>query len=120
MTSVAILPKSGPMGERSYDAVAGERRSEGRTVGEALDALTAQLPEEEAGTLIVVQHGRPDAFFTESQQRRLGQLMQNWRSARESGNALPADEQSELEALVEGEVTASAKRAAALAGALGG
>lgn len=57
MTTVAIFPIPHHQGEVSYQAVAGAQQSEGRTAGEALDALTAQLPEGSAGTLVVVQHG---------------------------------------------------------------
>ena len=55
-----------------------------------------------------------DAFFTAEQQERLQQLMSRWREARDSGNALPPEEQAELDGLVEAELRASAARAAAL------
>jgi hypothetical protein len=119
MTSVSILPVPGREGEVSYQAVAGTRHSEGRTAGEALDALTAQLPEEAAGTLVVVQSRRPDSYFTSDQQERLAALMERWRGARDRGGVLPAEEQAELDALVEAELTAAAQRAAALADASG-
>jgi hypothetical protein len=119
MTSIAILPIPRQHGEVTYQAVAGARQSEGRTAGEALDALTAQLPASDAGTLIVVQHGRPDQYFTAAQQQRLEVLMAHWRTARETGGALPATEQAELEALVHAELTAATQRAASLADALG-
>lgn len=119
MTSVAILPTAGHQGEVSYDAVAGDRRTHGRTAGEALDAMAAQLPEEAANTLIIVQYGRPDAFFTATQQGRLAELMERWRAARECDDTLPVQEQVELESLIAAEVTASARRSAALASALG-
>ncbi len=51
MTKVAILPIPTEKGEVSYRAVAGDRQSHGRTAGEALDALTTQLSDEEASTL---------------------------------------------------------------------
>jgi len=54
-------------------------------------------------------------FFTADQQRRLAKLMKRWRAARDSGETLPADEQSELEALIEAELRAAGDRAAALA-----
>jgi lysophospholipase L1-like esterase len=119
MTSIAILPVPGEQGEVTYQAVAGPRRSEGRTAGEALDALAAQLPRDASSTLVVVQFSRPDQFFTEAQQRRLAELMQRWRSARDRGEALPPSEQEELDALVEAELVASGQRAAALADAAG-
>jgi hypothetical protein len=84
-----------------------------------LDALTAQLSADEASTLVIVQSLRPDHFFTAAQQQRLATLMARWRTARDQGGTLPVDEQTELEALVEAELRASAARAAALADALG-
>ena len=119
MTTVAILPIPHQQGEVSYQAVAGTRQSEGRTAGEALDALTAQLPEDSAGTLVVVQHGRPDRFFDASQQKRMAELMERWRSARDSGEALTAQEQAELDGLIEAELVAAGLRATALADASG-
>lgn len=115
MTKVAILPVPTAQGDVTYRAVAGTRYSQGKTAGEALDALTAQLPDGEAGPLIIVQSLRPDPFFTAAQQQRLAELMNRWRLARGRGKSLPTDEQSELEALVEAELRAAASRAAALA-----
>jgi hypothetical protein len=95
--------------------VAGDKLSQGKTPGEALDALTVQLSEEETSTLIIVQNLRPNRFFDAGQQRRLAELMNRWRIARDKEESLPADEQSELEALIEAELRASADRTAALA-----
>ena len=69
MTTITILPE-----EKNYRAVAGKKESVGRTIGAALDALTAQLDEEESGTLVVIQNQRPDKFFTLAQQKRLAEL----------------------------------------------
>jgi hypothetical protein len=115
MTRVAILPVSTAMGALSYRAVAGDKHSEGRTAGAALDALTAQFSEDEAGILVIVQTLHPDRFFNAAQQQRMAELMDRWRSARNQGGSLPDDEQAELNALVEAETRASASRAAALA-----
>ena len=119
MTRVAILPIPTEQGDVSYCAMAGDKQTQGKTAGEALDALTAQLPEDEAGTLIIFQSWRPDRFFGASQQQRLAELMEHWRMARDMGDSLEPDEQSELEALVDAELRASADRAAALANELG-
>src|SRR5258706_15071833 len=113
MTRVAILPEPSINDGTMYRAIAGARQAVARTAGGALDALTAQLPPEESGTLVVVQNHRPDQFFTEQQQRRLEELMQLWRTARDTGKSLPAPEQVELNALVDAEVQASGERAAA-------
>ncbi len=115
MTRITILPVPTGKGGSSYRAVAGDKHSEGDTAGAALDALTAQLSEDEAGTLVIVQSLRPDRFFNAAQQQRLAELMDRWRTARDQGGALPADEQAELQRLIEAEVRASADRAAALA-----
>lgn len=119
MTKVAILPVAGNAGEVSYHAVAGDRRSSGRTAGEALDALTAQLSEGESGTVIVIQNSRPDRFFTASQRDRLAELMDRWRAARDRGEALSTDEQAELDSLADAELQAAGQRAASIADELG-
>ena len=114
MTTVAILPEPTNAGEPAYRAIAGGRQSVGKTAGEALDALTTQLPHEEAGTLVVVQQLRPDQFFTAQQQTRLKELMARWRAARDAGSSLPAGDQTELDALVEAELRAAGERASAV------
>jgi hypothetical protein len=114
MTRVAILPVPSEKG-MSYCAVAGDKRSHGATAGAALDALTAQLSPDETDTLVIIQSRRPDQFFTAAQQERLAQLMAAWRSAQQTGAAWSAEEQAELESLVEAELRASVARAAALA-----
>ena len=119
MTKVAILPIPTEQGDLSYHAIAGAKHAEGKTAGEALDALTAQLSADEASTLVIVQSLHPDRFFTAAQQERLAALMEHWRTARDQGNTIPVDEQAELEALIDAELRASAARAAALANALG-
>ena len=119
MTKVAILPEPSEQGEMAYRAIAGGRLSLARTAGAALDALTSQLPAEEAGTLVIVQSQQPDEFFTAAEQERLQQLMVRWRAAREAGASLALTEQAELDALVNAEVQAAGKRAAALSAALG-
>jgi hypothetical protein len=114
MTTIAILPDTtGPAGGR-FRAVAGKVQSVGRTPGEALDALNAQLDEAETGTLVVVQQLRPDRFFTAQQQQGLAELMDRWRAARDGGAPWSAEQQAELDALVEAELRAAAERAAAL------
>ena len=115
MTNVAILPVSSEQGIISYRAVAGQTRSQGRTVGEALDALTMQLPESDIGMLVVVQSLHPDRYFSAAQQQRLENLMEHWRNANDTGVALPVSVQAELDDLVEKELLASADRAGALA-----
>ncbi len=94
MTTITILPE-----EKNFRAVAGQRESVGRTAGEALDALTAQLEDEESGTLLVIQKQRPDKFFGVKEQNRLSELM-----SRKESQTLSTEEKSELEKLVEAEL----------------
>lgn len=115
MTKVAILPVPTEGGGISYRALAEDKQSQGKTAGEALDALTLKLSNDKAGTLIIVQSQRPDVFFDAAQQQRMAELMKHWRSARDRGETLPDEEQAELEALVEAELRASAYRTDALA-----
>ena len=114
MTRVAILPVPTPSGETSYHALSGSKQSYGKTAGAALDALAVQLEDDGSDTLIVVQHQKPDAFFNEAQQRRLAELMSLWRAARDNGSSLSAEEQTQLDQLVETEVEASSRRTAAV------
>jgi hypothetical protein len=118
MTKVAILPEATEEGT-TYRAVVGEKQSVGRTAGEALDALTPQLPIDETGTLVIIQNHRPDRFFSEDQQQRLEMLMSRWRVAWDTGGSLPTDEQKELETLVAAELRSAASRAAAISQELG-
>ena len=110
MTRIALLPERTD-DSTSWRAISGEMQSVGRTAGEALDAIAAQLGEEEGGTLIIMQSRRPDKFFNQDQQTRLGILMAKWRSARDRDANLPSIEQTELAALVQAEVEASTMRA---------
>ena len=119
MTKVAILPESAQSGQVTYRAIAGCRQSVGKTAGEALDALTSSLPEKETATLIIVQHQRPDEFFTAEQQAQLNELLARWRAARDGGAVLPPAAQAELDALVEAEVRAASQRTLALLRELG-
>lgn len=67
MTTITILPNNPSDVERNYRAVAGNKESVGKTVGQALDALVEQLNEDESGTLVIVQRLRPDSIFTAAQ-----------------------------------------------------
>jgi hypothetical protein len=106
MTTITILPEE----TNSYRALAGDKESTGRTVGEALDALTSQLTDDESGTLVIVQNFKADKFFNAAQQARLTELMQ-LRQAR----TLSSEEEQELESLVEAELNGARQRAEARA-----
>lgn len=114
MIKVAIIPVPTTTGAMMYRATAGDKQSTGKTAGEALDALTTQLSEDESAALVILQSFRADQFFDAGQQQRLAQLMDRWRAARDAGTSLAAAEQAELDALVAEEVQASAARTAAL------
>ena len=114
MTTIAILPDNPGSPTTAYRAVAGKKQSVGKSAGQALDALTAQLGEGESGTLVVVQNLRPDRFFTAAQQQRLEELMRRWRTARDGNMALSASEQAELESLIDAELAAAMERTKAL------
>ncbi len=108
MTTVSILPEMSGVRAGTYRAVAGNFQAVGNTIGQALGFLPqAQLDASENATLVVLQRLRPDQFFTAEQQQRLQELMGRWRTARDSGTALPSEEQAELEALVDAEVRAA-------------
>lgn len=111
MTAITILPEKLGTVETIYRALAGERESVGRSAGEALDALTAQLSDDEAGMVVVIQNLRPDGFFTAAQQQRLEELMTRWRTARDAGGTLAEEEQVELQSLVDTELDAARRRA---------
>ncbi len=110
MTTVAIQPILDANGQRSYRAVAGDKQSIGKTAGQALDALTTQLGEAEFSGVLVLQSFRPDQFFGIEQQKRLSELMELWRKARDEEKSLSAELQAELDNLVEVELNAAAKR----------
>jgi hypothetical protein len=63
--------------------------------------------------------GGADSFFTAAQRERLEQLMKSRRTARDAGESLPRQEQSELETLLEAEVCSAADRAMAIGRELG-
>lgn len=119
MTRVTILPIPVSGGDASYCAIAGEKQTYGTTAGEALDALTKILNDEQSDTLVIVQNRRPDRFFGLAQQDRLNDLMARWRTQRDRGAVLPSDQQEELDRLIEAELYASTKRTATMLAELG-
>ena len=98
MPTISVLPDR-PDGFR---AVAGGEQATGPTVGQALDRLTTRLGS--AGTtLVVIQSEQPDAFFPADR-----------RDALDAGQSLPPADQAALDGLVQEEVVAAGRRAAAL------
>jgi hypothetical protein len=114
MTTIAIVPDNPQGSPARFRAVAGDVQSSGATVGQALDAVRAQLGGPDQTTLVVVQPMRPDDLFTAEQQQRLAELLARWRAARDAGASLPSEEQAELDALVEAELRAATERSASL------
>jgi hypothetical protein len=119
MTNVSIVPIATADNGFLYYAVAGSHFAQGKTVGQALDALSALFSPEESGAFVVVQSLRPDQFFTAEQQERLSSLMEHWKGLQSKQEVLPLHQQRELESLVEAELLGSAARAAAMAEAVG-
>ncbi len=115
MTTIAVAPTMDALSEMTYHAIAGDKQASGKTMGEALDALTPQLADDDnAATLVIVQKRRPDRFFTAEQQQRREELTAQWRAARDANRELSAETQAELEQLILAEVRAAGQRAAAL------
>lgn len=114
MATVAILPTLDSSGKQVYRAVAGDKQSTGKTAGEALDALTAQLEDAPLSPLLILQSFSPDWLFSAEQQTRLSHLMDAWRTARDQDQSLTSIEQAELEALIEAELKAATARTLAM------
>lgn len=114
MQTISIATIANTNGDRIYRAAIGDRQSTGRTAGEALDALTMQIGSQEINGFLLIQNQQPDRFFTVEQQQRLAELMSIWRTARDRGDSIPAEQQSELDALIEAELNATAERAKAI------
>jgi len=112
MATITVLRDDS--GANGYRAIAGDKRSTGPTMGQALDALAAEIGEPKETTLIVVQPTIADDLFPEHKRRRLAELMARWRTARDAGQTFSATEQAELDALATEELRAAGDRAAAL------
>jgi hypothetical protein len=114
MKTVVLTSQNGNL----FSAISGKTKSVGKTIGEAIDALTKQNPHE-TNQVIYVQDFQPDEFFTAKQQQRLSELMQKWRLARDNNLEFSTEEQSELEKLIEAELEGSGNRVAKIAEKLG-
>ena len=120
MTRVAVYHEPVDPENMPYRAVSRGSTAKGRTAGEALDALTSHLTPEETETLVIVRSMSPDRFFSAGQRQRLGDLMALRRDALARNASLGAEQQAELEQLIDAEVKATTARAAALIDELGG
>ncbi|MGB2924305.1 MAG: hypothetical protein WBB82_03310 [Limnothrix sp.] len=110
MNTVEIQSVSDTSGKTFYRATSGAKSSVGATMEQALDALMQELEEMQFPALLVSQTFQPDIFFSASQQKRLAELMNLWRSARDKGTELESTLQKELDTLVELELEASVAR----------
>ena len=107
MTSIAIHTENSKAGTLRFRAVAGNRQAVGRTMGEALDALTADWGDDIQETAVLIQRFEPDAYFTAAQYHRMQELL-----ARRA--ILTAEERRELETLIDAELDATIARADSL------
>ena len=103
MTAVAIRTNEKESGERRFRAIAGDRQCTGKTMGEALDALTAEWGDSNQETIVLIHRFQPDQYFTQAQYDRMQTLL-----ARRS--TLTPEERTELEALIDAEVDATISR----------
>lgn len=93
--------------DAKFIAKSGSLRAVGRTMGEALDALASQWGEITQSMPVIIQHFGSDRFFTQAQYDRMQEL-------RTRIETLSADEQAELEALIDAELEATVTRLDAL------
>ncbi len=116
MTTITVLPEG--TGNQTFRASAGGKVSTGRTLGEALDALTPQLPDADTDMHIVVRRFRPDRFFNAQQQQQMAELMDKLRLVREGQATMTPEEMREAEELVEAELRGAVQRTEAIFGNL--
>ena len=107
MASVSIQSEMTSSSEKRYRATAGNRQSVGSTMGQALDALTADWGDDIKETAILIQRFEPDEFFTAAQQQRKLELL----SRRAN---LSSEERTELEDLLDAELDATVARTGSL------
>jgi hypothetical protein len=103
LSTISIQPENSRAPKHRYRAVAGGRQYFGATMGQALDALTADWGDSVRETAILIQRFEPDAFFTEEQQFRKEELV-----ARRA--KLSSAERAELEVLLDDELDATVAR----------
>jgi hypothetical protein len=113
MSTVTIQTEQSPRPKHRYRAIAGGRQYFGSTMGQALDALTADWGDSVREAAILIQRFEPDEFFTEAQQLRKRELMA--RRAKMS----PA-ERAELETILNAELDATVARTDQIVRASGG
>jgi hypothetical protein len=107
MTYEAVRIEEEAASNVRYRVVSGGHKTEGRTAGEALDALLAK---EATGPIesssILIQRFVPDVYFTLEQYDRMKELLRRV-------DSLTPDESTELDSLVDAELEATVTRKAA-------
>lgn len=103
MPSIAMRTEQDERGAPQFRAIAGNQQSVGRTMGEALDALTAEWGDTIQETAVLIQRFQPDAYFTAAQYCRIQELLTRRAT-------LMATERAELEALIDAEWDATVAR----------
>jgi hypothetical protein len=117
MTSITVLrDENGTDTGPRFTAVTntGKLQSIGKTMGEAIDALIAKLPDDQASEIVIVVQPRPETAFNKDQVTRLRRLI-----VAAKISPLSSDDQAEMEALIDAEFKASAQFASTVASALG-
>jgi hypothetical protein len=112
MQTIEILPDT-TTANPQYRATCGTHHATGQTPGQALDRLEAALDSTSTATgetLVILQRFRPDDLFSQVQQQRLRELMDQFHVAIDQGTQLPPSIQTELESLVEAELEANIQR----------
>ena len=107
MSAIAIRAEHSAAGLPQFRAVAGQRQSVGRTMGEALDALTAAWGTTFRRRQSSSNGSQPDVYFTAAQCTRMQELL-----ARRA--TLTAAERAELETLIDAELEATIVRTESL------
>ncbi|HZO91713.1 MAG TPA: hypothetical protein VFB38_25550 [Chthonomonadaceae bacterium] len=107
MTAATIRIDTLAADNARFVARSGNLRAVGRTMGEALDALVSQWGEIPQTVPVIIQHFGPDRFFTQAQYDRMQEL-------RTRIGTLSAEEQAELDALIDAELAATISRLDAL------
>src|SRR4029453_1942772 len=103
MTTIAIRNDQKETGERRFRAIAGNRQSLGKTMGEALDALTAEWGDDVQETEVFIQRFQPEQYFSQGEYGRMQALLAH-------RSTLTPEESTELEALIDSEVDATIPR----------
>lgn len=109
MFRISIFREPDGKNVNRFSAFTSTLRGSGRTVGEALDALTTQHLERDSTTAIV-QLFHPDRFFPAAKREELSSLMDDWRRLRSINKVLPSSKQQKLETLVDEELQAAGER----------